>query len=1002
MKEMISSLALTIQQRTQPTVACFIVPISLICSRSCFAGVCSIKVQSTVHRNQQKLFPSANFARGISTKANMRVADPADSDGLSSNFRHLSLDGSSETPKFAIFKEQDGKQTLLLKFAEDLLSCSHKNDGMRRFFEAVKPTFAKASQSSERLNNQMSKDLLHVLGQNVESKNELRYTAAYNTDLDTYVLTFSSRSDELLVRYAHKFQFPRGCPVLWKPGSFIDIRGFYPKFDNDNRIEAGFDTNILKDSSQIDFFLKWSGFLIQLFAFQINDQYYWSVFSKQKADYNNPFVQLGKKIMQPHMTCSLVKELADNHLYIGAEGLSPQDNTHGYIASAETAVVTCVGQGTYASLLTKENIFFESRIVHYFTNCEIVEFCRKHCLKCDTARQVRGDYALLSDFTKLLFRRRDFMKFQDFERSFEEFHAVHPTQCVIHAGSANHQTFVGDVLEGMVFAIKKNDGTITTKKVKLPFYTWRTMFLRNWFDALIDRKRNLQGKAVGVVKIRELKFVTPDALKRMETFTQYWCSTAEGKKYFMQLMKAAAVLLQRDGQLVIDGSTFAEITEDLHVHLANNVEQLSTGALKEMARCFDEMLPPALIPHGPPIACCFVLGPIGSGKSTFSEKLQAECIQHALHIDGDRVVRNGMTNFLHAERSDASKSAIYKCILAGNHPIFSTGGGVFDGYEVQERLTAIFNRPVKVIVCIMTDIKNVKSGKEKYEIVETSLVEIEQELPQIFDTDLSYMQRVVAGRVARKDWPETKEYAKINEKSRNNAKYASQLMKQADHIFKIPYDTSPEFHESPHLVVSTKVSGIHKVAKFLQYPLETESGALSGKFTQIRAVVSRSEPGRGATCKHITLEYNEKTFQADHTIYQKMEEQLCAQTRTFSAETYHLTGKSEKDKKTESIKVSIFPEISIVPYAHVTEFSGPFKPALMKDVTKHLQDVKIAQKEVEFKLAKPGKNGEIFSFRAGLPVNEPKNKTGVKRTDKSHVLQKMEKLKYDFVEILLI
>ena len=920
---------------------------------------------------------------------------------LSAAMKNFSLksDRNSEDPVFAKFSELDKKEGLLLQFATDLFAAAKSNDGMRIFFEALKPTFAKALQSNPVFQQSISNEMKGCFGP--ITKNDLIYKVAYNKELDAYMLSFNGRRDSLMVSYAKKYQFPRGCPVLWKRGQFIDIRGFYPKFENDNReTEAGFDVQVFENACGLDFFLKWSGFLIQLFAFEIDSKYYWTVLSKQKADYESPFIQLGQRLLMPLMTRNLTKILADNHLYIGAEGLSPQDNTHGYIARIDAALVTCIGRGTFYNFYSNENIFFDKQIVKYYTNYEIAEFCCTHNLLCDTARYVRGDQRLLSEFTNIVFRRRDFMKFQDFEEMFAEFQSEHPDACRTLLGSADHRSVAGEVLEGMVFGIVYADGSRTTEKVKLPFYTWRTMFLRSWFDELSGRKK----AGFGGKSLRNLEFISAAALKRMETFTQYWCSTTQGKMHFLKMMKAAAVILQCDGKVTAAQAVYTEITDDLHVHLANQIEALPLNSLEEKASVFDQILSNDVCWEGSPIMCCFVLGPIGAGKSTFSERLLSEASHYALHIDGDRVIRDDMTQHLHSERADASKAAVYRCILEGRHPVISTGGGVFDGFAVHKQLKDIFKRPVKVIVCMMKDVKNAEESPEKYEIQKVSLPEIDKQLPEIYDTDVQYMQRIVTGRIHRKEWADTKEYSKINDKSKKNIQFAAQLLQQADHIFTVPYDTSEQHRHLPHHIISRKVTGVQKVSSFLQTSfMSGGTQAIAGNFTQIRAIVSRTDADRGSTCKHITLAYDSETFQANISTYKAMEEMLCRDGGTFTADLYGLTGFASGGKTAE-IRVAVLRGLSSVPYAHVTETAGPFMPAMMKEVTKQLLDAKASMKATDFKLFKTNKVGESFSFHLDpssfqtLITNQPK-KVGQKKAKNTSTVQTVE---YKFVDILLL
>jgi hypothetical protein len=928
---------------------------------------------------------------------------------LQLSLRNLNLETTTKQPAYVQFQDVTDKQDVLLKFAAELDIAAVGNDGMRRFFTALKPTFAKLISPGSQIKRNVSEKLLSSIGN--QTTDALKYSAAHNRQLDTYMFTFNGFGDALMIRYAKTYRFPRGCPVLWRPGHFIDIRGFYPKFENDKLTETGFDTRVLEGATSIEFFLKWSGFLIQLFSFEIEGRYYWSVLSKSKADLQNPFVQLGRKLIEPSMTLELAKELADNHLYLGAEGLSPEDDMHGYIARKNAAIVTCIGQGTYANLKSKKNIFFENRIVQYRKHNEIIDFCRKFELSCDTAISIRGDYNMLAVFTNLLFARRDLMKIQDFRRTFEIFARQFPAKCFVTNGTISHEEVAGNNLEGMVFSIMGSDSDQTTEKVKLPYYTWRTMFLRTWLGAQGLKKQGRESN-----RIADVNFVTVESLGKMVSYTERWCTSPEGKEHFMKLMKAAAVTLQRNGQIAVNGEMCTTITENLHVYLADEIEQLSLEALEERANAFDKVISTCMPLDGFPVVCCLVVGPIGSGKTTFSERLKRETGDMTLHVDGDEV-GGSFTEYLGPERSDASKAALYKCILQGKHPIFSTGGGVFDGFDVRKKLTEIFHREVKIILCIMKDVNKCKSKSDHvFEISEITYDELEQQLSDIYGTDIEYMKRVVEGRVGRNEWAKTNEFGKINEKSQKNEKFASQLAKQANHIFTIPYDTSPAYHENPKIVINNKVIGMEKISNLLKTPFYKGSEKITGNFTQIRAVVSRSDPERGPTCRHITMQYDSKKLCADFATYDLMKQEICGKTQIFVADLYKFTGKcvQYKERKPAQIQVSVIRDCNQLKYAHVTEMCAHFKPELMKQVTKHIQESQgDTTTPIKFKLpswdakSKSTVDFEFELFESTKSVSS-NSKTAVVRTeiksDSQNVQASFNKYQmiYNFVDILLL
>jgi hypothetical protein len=74
---------------------------------------------------------------------------------------------------------------------------------------------------------------------------DIKVQITHNEDEKVYLVMINGKLDLDLMYCAKHYQFPRGCPVLWKPGQFVDFRGFYPKFDNDAKKQDSFDASLL-------------------------------------------------------------------------------------------------------------------------------------------------------------------------------------------------------------------------------------------------------------------------------------------------------------------------------------------------------------------------------------------------------------------------------------------------------------------------------------------------------------------------------------------------------------------------------------------------------------------------------------------------------------------------------------------------------------------------------------------------------------------------------------
>jgi hypothetical protein len=106
-----------------------------------------------------------------------------------------------------------------------------------------------------------------------------------------------------------------------------------------------------------------------------------------------------------------------------------------------------------------------------------------------------------------------------------------------------------------------------------------------------------------------------------------------------------------------------------------------------------------LVVPTPPVTVVFVVGPIGSGKTTFANLL---CKSHDrfCHIDGDDVCPH--TSRLGVERSDVTFMKLYQCILENKIPVLSTGGGaVATVKDVKSKFTSVFGPDVRLITCVM-------------------------------------------------------------------------------------------------------------------------------------------------------------------------------------------------------------------------------------------------------------------------------------------------------------
>lgn len=135
---------------------------------------------------------------------------------------------TSDNTMYAPFESvpKDEKYRLLVALGFDLRSAALSNDGIKRFLDALSHTIEKAN----------LKCCMKTTGDEVkheERRIELKFDVSYNDELDIYAWSFNGFNDSAMIKYAKKYNFPRGCIVLWRKGRTIDLRGFYPKVRTD-------------------------------------------------------------------------------------------------------------------------------------------------------------------------------------------------------------------------------------------------------------------------------------------------------------------------------------------------------------------------------------------------------------------------------------------------------------------------------------------------------------------------------------------------------------------------------------------------------------------------------------------------------------------------------------------------------------------------------------------------------------------------------------------------
>ena len=698
-------------------------------------------------------------------------------------------------------------------------------------------------------------------------------------------------NDFQLEDLAKKYGFPRGLPVLWKPNEFIDIRGFHPKFPNDSRDNQTFNPNLLNDARSIRFFLKWSGFLLHVLAFEYRGKYYWSVCTKKVAFRPDvPYFQWGHALLQEYMRKEiLIEDLAKSRTYIGVEALCVND-VHGYIVKQNDFVVTCVGKGSYVNLLDPaKNIDQKSpngvtRLVVYQPVEEIVAFCNHHGLPFDTGYTItlkEGATAeSLKSFAAELFERRDTMKCRSFRKRIEALGLKHNSTIEITQlqGSKSHEAIVGDNLEGFVLNItyeEPNGNTGTrTYKVKLPYYTWRTFFLRTWMDSIFrDQEETFTFASPPSIPIEAEGVISQNTATAIREYVSRWCCTPEGRNYFETLCRAAVMTTLENIEAVVakcaynasNFSTGKKFKERLHVlvRVADFVEQhLTSDEITHLSSQFRSSALKKNICLSTEVPTIFVcVGPVGYGKSISALRLAKEC--HDLPVDvinGD-LIAGGDTSWTYAlgdERNPMTLGVIWKSLMAGRIPLLTVGGGQIVEHKKDEKVCAlrkyamdIFGCEINLVAAVMEDVSD---GDRHYIKDVTDLKDDLTELiTRIYDVPLENTTAAIKSRIERGEVPGDTDINRMQQISLGNREPALAILKEANRIFTIPCKCRDA---DPRKFIGLRVKGWTQIVK----SFTAKQSPIPGNFTQLRAIVfQKGEEGQvDGKAGHITLFFKKR------------------------------------------------------------------------------------------------------------------------------------------------
>lgn len=624
-----------------------------------------------------------------------------------------------------------------------------------------------------------------------------------------FLVMIIGTSDNILIKLAQSYNFPRGFPLIWEPDHSIRSFGFYPKFSNDDRQMAD-DVTEFDNVIEINFFKKWSGFLGQMIAFEHGGQQYWTVTSKNAASHDSPFVIDAKRLFEPFITRDLVNVLVRENVHLCAEIMSRNDQVHGAKVLSETPVVTAIGNGCYVDIKNPGlSRIHAQEFVKFFNNLQLVDFCTKHKLPCDSSITISTGAAL---FMRELSESRDFMT----DTKLNEFLRNEKYKIQMQKGTLAHCDVLGDCLEGLVIRLKYRNGSDEIKKYKFAPYTIRTMLFREEF--------------------RDFVF-SHDLLNHARNFVNAWCVSPAGREYWYKIALYAFMIYPKFESL--------NPAIGIHIHVADHINQ--HGPPNDIVEKFHTSLLATVM--GTVVIC---IGPIGSGKTTFANEF---CKLHPnlMAIDGDDMgLGTGVVLKLGAERNDYTRWKIIETLMANKIPVISTGGGALftigrqSKFDLRSQIYHALGINVNIVTCISGEFSKICQLEKTYD-------------PTSFYNYLDPVRNAIFYRVKNGSWKIDSAFTSnsrvtadralenfanaIAKKSSANVQFAQEIMAASDRVYGFPAVTIENYGIEKKLDFTELLSRI--------IPIRRDLGA---KFSQIRILVMIDDQIR-----HITYKYSQLT-----------------------------------------------------------------------------------------------------------------------------------------------
>lgn len=760
-----------------------------------------------------------------------------------------------------------------------------------------------------------------------EKKNQIKVNFNKCKYENVYMVIISCHIDSILIKLGRSFNFPRGFPIMWIPGKMIKLFGFYPKFDNDNR-QSPDEESEFDDINKIEFFKKWSGFLGQVCIFKLDEKLCWTCCSKNSANHDSEYVQDCKRLFEKFLNPVNLNKLYSNNYHLCAEMMSFNDQKHGARVLKETPVITSLAQGCLVHLDGSKPNIITNNMVDFIPHQPLVEFCRENNLPCDSAIIISNGNAI--EFMKNLSEGRDFMT----NTRLNDLISKNSDKVTLIEGTVKHQEILGDVLEGLVVKATKQNGQNFTKKYKFPNYTVRTMAIREF-----------------IKKFTPLGLVNP--ILNDNEFINYcerWCITELGKEFWYKFLCSVAIILKKGTHPVFvpyqEVGLHIQICDFITTEILNNKlpPEINLNFFDDLMYMYKKELSDSI-----KSTIIITVGPIGSGKSSTSEKISREFSGLTHHIDGDKLDLGIMEEVLNlkGERNDYTIWQIIKHLMLGQIPIISTGGGALFSFGknpefvLKQRIMEILGIDVKIILLIPT------SNVDNFELYNSDIHDIES----IYQKNQGDITKAIVGRVLRGEWqmpdnfyPNPKKTKKsleemkkdeafiitaaenfsrkIIKSSEKNLVFTRMLMEIANDIIMYPKYNPDNYLDSDAIELNYEI-----IAEKLTIPKDDIPEL--GNFQQDRILVKKPDQ----IYHHITIQYdNDRNIKKSIAEFERINSILEAKN-IYSGTNIKLSPENKKYKDVEFIIVDGIDEIVIDGGAHITVNKGSHAAAMMRPLT---------------------------------------------------------------------